>query len=228
MQEIAKRNIMQGALEKYKKRKNDKFIRKAIKKAQYLYRFDKEKYGDLFEQSWANSEMDPWHDDMENTILHHCEGCRWTGLIGKHQLDKNGNFYCTACSHDMKNNKMLRYGPQNNGFMEPTPECISKLTVTETMLISRACLIGKVFRLTGGQLAYKGHIINIAQDIQALASSLPRLPAEIETFIVCKPGQDINHKQLVVRKNCVLDALRYLKEHNPMYHDIEINESRLS
>ena len=165
---------------------------------------------------------------MENTILHHCEGCRWTGLIGRHQLDKNRKFYCTSCSHDMTNNNILRYDPENNGFMEPPPECISKLTVTETMLISRACLIGKVFRLTGGQLGYKGHIINIAQDVQALASSLPRLPVEIETFIVCKPGQDINHKQLVVRRNCVLDALRYLKKHNPMYHNIEIDENRLS
>ena len=231
IQNIARKNIMQNALEKYKKRVQKKFKRKLNKKLErqkYMEEFDKEKNGDLFQQKWANDEMDPFHDDMKNTVLHHCKGCNWTGLLGKHQINTNDEFWCTACKNDKKQGKILRYGPENNGFMEKAPECISKLNVTEKMLISRACMIGKIFRLTGGQLGYKGHIINIAQDVQKLASSLPRLPSEIETFVVCKPGQKIEEKQLRVRRKNIQEALVYLQKNNPMYNKIVIDENRLS
>ena len=116
-------------------------------------------------------------------------------------------------------------GSHKNWHLKPAPECIQRLSPVEVQMISRACPIGKVYHLPGGQLGYKGHVINIAQDVQALATALPRLPHEIETFIVCKPGKDIKTDQLVVRRNYILEALQCLKENNITYRDLKLDDA---
>ena len=92
-------------------------------------------------------------------------------------------------------------------------------------MVSRGCPIGKVYHLPWGQLGYKGHVINIAQDIQVLATALPRLPSEIETFVVCKPGKNIENEQLIVRRQYVLEALQCLKENNVAYRNLKLDDA---
>ena len=45
------------------------------------------------------------------------------------------------------------------------PAELQDLTVIEEMLIARACPIMCVYRKHGGQRGYKGHVLNLSQDI---------------------------------------------------------------
>lgn len=60
---------------------------------------------------------------------------------------------------------------------------------------------------------------------------LPRLPADVEAIRVIRrfklEGGEIGVKTFSVRKTVVLAALRWLKEYNIIYKDIEIAEENL-
>ena len=62
------------------------------------------------------------------------------------------------------------------------------LTQVEEMLISAVMPIMSVYRLPQGQHGYRGHVVNLPQDIASLAHCLPRLPSELDVIIVRKEG----------------------------------------
>ncbi|ORY83044.1 hypothetical protein BCR37DRAFT_413178 [Protomyces lactucae-debilis] len=105
-------------------------------------------------------------------------------------------------------------------LLPPRPE---PLTRHEGMLIVRAAPIIPIFSLAnGGQRVYKGHSVILQQPYDHIARVLPRRPEDVEILFVRRDGarQDLN---LTVSKGVMLDWLRYLKEHNPYYADIEID-----
>ena len=53
------------------------------------------------------------------------------------------------------------------------------LTDIEEMLIARACPIMCVYRKHGGQRGYRGHVLNLPQDIQGFLNRLPRNIAQL-------------------------------------------------
>ena len=69
-----------------------------------------------------------------------------------------------------------------------------------------------------------GNVITFAQDIGTLARRIPRHPDSLGMTIVRRPnGRDpAILKYFKVCKARVLNALRYLKSHNPYYRDIEV------
>lgn len=98
----------------------------------------------------------------------------------------------------------------------------------EEMLISSVIPIMSIYRLPHGQYGYKGHVINLPQDITTFATSLPRLPKELDILIVRKKGSDDSHRDFKVRKGVVLNALLWLKQHNKYYRKIDIDYSSLN
>ena len=66
------------------------------------------------------------------------------------------------------------------------------------------------------------------QDISAFAKSLPRLPKELDVIIVRKEGSQNSHKDFRVRRSVVENALRWLKDHNKYYRNIDIDLAALS
>ena len=242
-QAIARSNIKTTALEKireYKKNQanentfngKEKMTESTVDSSksendvEYWFKSFFEKHnGTLWDKSWAHDHMKGFHEDMEQTLVYQCEGCKEARLRSAHLIPTDGKFWCTPCKNDLKRKEPLRMGSQKNGHLKQAPECIQRLSPVEVQLISRGCPIGKVYHLPGGQLGYKGHVINIAQDVQALATALPRLPKEIETFIVCKPGKNITNEQLVVRRKYILEALQCLKENNIMYRDFKLDDA---
>ena len=81
------------------------------------------------------------------------------------------------------------------------------LTQVEEMLIARALPIMRVYVKPGGQRGYSGHCINLPQNIEELASSLPRYPKDISVIVVKMKGKDNNFKDVSVRRQNVSDAL---------------------
>jgi len=81
--------------------------------------------------------------------------------------------------------------------------------------------------LKHGGIASRGHCIAFPQAVQEPATILPRLPAEMDIIHVRRQGKDDTHKDFRVRRHRVEGALRWLKDNNPAYADIVIDETRL-
>ena len=69
----------------------------------------------------------------------------------------------------------------------------------------------------GGQRVYKGHCINLPQNITEFANSLPHYPKDIPIIIVKVKGKDNSTRDVTVRCQKVLNALLWLVQHNPHY-----------
>ena len=95
------------------------------------------------------------------------------------------------------------------------------------MLISAVMPFMPIYRLPHGQYGYKGHVINLPQGITTFVSRLPRLPSQLDILLVRKEGSDNTHCDFRVRKLVVLRALKWLKQHNKFYRNIEINQDAL-
>ena len=110
----------------------------------------------------------------------------------------------------------------------PIPPQLQGLTEIEEMLIARALPIMRVYIKPGGQRGYSGHCINLPQNVNELASSLPRYPKDLSVIIVKVKGKDNTFKDVNVRRQKVLDALVWLTQNNPHYKDVEINAQALA
>ena len=62
------------------------------------------------------------------------------------------------------------------------------------MLISAVMPIMSIYRLPHGQYSYSGHVINLPQDVTSFASSLPRVPSELDIVVVRKEGANQSHR----------------------------------
>ncbi len=100
---------------------------------------------------------------------------------------------------------------------------IKGLSQAEEMLISTVMPLMSIYRLPHGQYGYKGHVINLPQDVTSFASSLPRNTKNLDVLIVRKHGSDNTHKDFRVRRSVVLHALLWLKQHNKYYRDVTID-----
>ena len=110
----------------------------------------------------------------------------------------------------------------------PIPPQLQGLTQIEEMLIARALPIMRVYIKPGGQRGYSGHCINLPQNVNELASSLPRYPKDLSVIIVKVKGKDNTFKDVNVRRQKVLDALVWLTQNNPHYKDVQINAQELA
>ena len=199
-----------------------------IAKKQYMEEFDTKKNGNIFHQPWAQKEMLKHHEYMSKLEMLHCPGCKRAQIYHEDNIKKNKN-HCTFCASERKKGKKeLKFGKENGMHLTKKPAYLPELTPVEVQLISRACMCVKVNRLPGGQRGYKGHIINIYQDVENLADSLPRLPNEIETFIVKKPGENVDKKEFLVNRHHVQIWLEYLIKNNPGYADVKIDFEKLN
>ena len=90
------------------------------------------------------------------------------------------------------------------------------LTQIEEMLISAVMPIMSIYRLPHGQYGYSGHVVNLPQDVLSFATSLPRLPSEIDVLVV-KKEKDQTHKDFRVRRHVVQQALSWLLQNHRYY-----------
>ncbi len=123
---------------------------------------------------------------------------------------------CTICKETW---------PTRQNAMDPgtVHEQLRGLTQVEEMLISRVCPIMRVCRKHGGQREYKGHVLNLPQDIQSFLSRLPSRVVDLPVLIVRRHGAEDTHRDFTVRRHKVLEAVLWLKTNNPFFKDIEID-----
>ena len=101
------------------------------------------------------------------------------------------------------------------------------MSEAELMLIARLAPTVHVHMLRHGGIASRGRWIAFLQAVQEPATILPCLPAEVDIIRVRRQGKDDTHKDFRVRRQRVEGGLRWLKDNNPAYADIVIDEARL-
>jgi len=88
--------------------------------------------------------------------------------------------------------------------------------------------IMSIYRLRHSQYGYSGHVVNLPQDLSSFATSLPRLPSEIDILVVRKE-KDQAHQYFSVHRRVVQQALSWLLENNRYYrtNQVRINAEAL-
>ena len=95
------------------------------------------------------------------------------------------------------------------------------------MLIARACPIMCIYRKHGGQRGYRGHVLNLPQDVQGFLDKLSADPSTIPVLVNRRHGTDQTYTDCRVRRAKVLRALQWLQVNNHFYKDITIDEAIL-
>jgi hypothetical protein len=105
------------------------------------------------------------------------------------------------------------------------PECLQNLTQIKEMLVARVSynIIMYVYRKHGGQRGYKGHVLNLSQDIQSLLDKLPQDVSNLPILILRRTGCNDTFSNFTVRRQKVLTALIWLKQNNLFYKTIVID-----
>ena len=152
---------------------------------------------------------------------------------------------CIRCDSDLQKGKLPRLAIANLNVLGSVPPEMKNMTMVEEMLVARCrakCCIVKLqdhradVSLPSSQRGFKGNIIVYPQRVEGLANMLP-LPVDdvIHPICIIFVGQTLPSKSwlkdkaypLVVLREVVRQNLIWLKAHNPLYKDIEINETRL-
>ena len=134
-------------------------------------------------------------------------------------------YVCTRCKRDKNDPKL--FSEENDMLPGEVPSCLRGLSQVEEMLIARACPIMSVYRKHGGQRGYKGHVLNLPQDIQGFLDRLPCNVQKIPILLLRRNGQDNTHTDLCVHRDRVLPALEWLQSNNPFYSNITIDHMAL-
>ena len=110
------------------------------------------------------------------------------------------------------------------------PEELSTLSMYEKLLIRRCANFVPTVHLRNGVFGIKGHAVTFPQDITEMCDELPQRKETIVTFIRNignKETSSVFPTSLRVNRIKVLNALVWLKKHNPFYANIKINEENL-
>ena len=120
------------------------------------------------------------------------------------------------------------------------PDCFKILTLPEKLLISLYRMKVIILKLQpykpGSHYAIKGNTITFTQNISSITNMINEVPARMssvnDTLKVIFVGRKIPKKNdlkniLNVRRQVVIDALKFLKEHHYMYNDIPLSRKNL-
>ena len=130
--------------------------------------------------------------------------------------------------------KKIPPGAQFNKMKVPeVPSVFIGLNTLEQRLISKATVLMKMVILPrGGQRAVRGQVINFPSYVDCVISELPRLSSGEDILYIQQPDSIGNRPNDSVpdtiyhtcRYSNVMQALKWLKQHNPLYGDITITK----
>jgi hypothetical protein len=106
---------------------------------------------------------------------------------------------------------------------------LPQLSQIEEMLIAQVQPLVSVFVVRGGQLSYRGNIINFPQNVQAFLDTLPRDPSTLDVLVVRQLSRDGSaaFRDYKVNRQNVAAWLHWLKANNQFYQHINIDEEAL-
>lgn len=172
-------------------------------------------------------------EDQCNRLSHKlCSGCHMISLQNIFKTDD----LCKSCfgknEWTKKKTAMLPVWFDFSGDTQyHVPYVLASLREGEKLLIQQISVYVPLHHLMFGQLGAKGHIVSFPQNVAEVCKVLPRLPAQVSLIRVVKhfklPDGEITSKTFSIRKQNVLDALKWLKQFNHLYHAIQIADCNL-
>ncbi|KAF9013825.1 hypothetical protein BDZ89DRAFT_898788, partial [Hymenopellis radicata] len=146
---------------------------------------------------------------------------------------------CSSCSRCIKHHSFTRvplYGWANGCWTGDVPEELACLTFAEELVISRAHATKTWFKLNADQTRHQqrashGNVCIHPHEIVELTNQLPlhanALYDQIVVIVVTNDqaatAEMFSRTPLLVRPDKLVLALRWLRQHNRLYHDIEID-----
>ena len=163
---------------------------------------------------------DKINSEVRNLVLSH-----------KHRISSpDGSIYiCHSCHKTLQSGGMPAQSKANYMDLEDIPDELNDLNNLELHTICKRILFMKLVKLSQGkQKGIKGAAVNIPADLGPACSLLPRIPTDAH-IISLKLKRKLQYKQAYLHDTIppekVITALRYLKNNNPEYSDININEN---
>ncbi|KAF5331234.1 hypothetical protein D9611_013064 [Ephemerocybe angulata] len=110
------------------------------------------------------------------------------------------------------------------------PAVLKGLTDIEEQMISLVKPCMQVRYTKGRQLSFQDHVVNFFQNIGGMAQQLPRLPEDLDIIIIrAHSVQNLDqHIDFIVRRQKILDALRWKKANDPAYANVQIDQAALA
>ncbi|XP_034245752.1 uncharacterized protein LOC117647887 [Thrips palmi] len=112
--------------------------------------------------------------------------------------------------------------------MDPmiVPECLKSLSYVEKQLIARVHPVVSLYKIKDCQYKYSGNVINFPQKVQCIADALPHNINDLSSIITIRLDNSEGHKDFLVRRKAVTEALVWLQKNNPFYKNVVINHQR--
>ena len=150
-------------------------------------------------------------------------------------LEAGCNIVCDSCLKYTSRSKMPPNAMANGLWLGDIPADLQDLTWAEQLLISKVRMNRFVVRVGSGRKKLNAHVIAFESPVAKVYKALPPPIKELdEIFAVIlvgpvRPSEDLyNHMPILVRRNKVGRALRWLKTNNYQYKDLEISDQNLS
>ena len=135
---------------------------------------------------------------------------------------------CKTCDSALKRGNIPTQAKANNLVLEPIPIKLRDLNSMEIRLISLRIPFMKMMALPcGKQKAIHGPAVNVPTNLHPVCDLLPRLPSQAQIVPMklkrrlCYKG---HYMYEYVRPAKVLAALEWLKNNNPFYKDVNIDQ----
>ena len=167
-----------------------------------------------------------------NVVMFHCTQCknRWMDMVPHARVRGNKREYeCKRCHEQSENQnlqgcRLMTVENDMNQWPKYDHLFLPELTEVGQMLISRIFNYMRVYQLSGGGISYKGHVLNVEQDLSMLVNQLPLLPHEIPCFIIRRKNATSpnGYRDFKVNRNHIMLWLKILKVNNPFYADINL------
>jgi hypothetical protein len=125
------------------------------------------------------------------------------------------------------NIKLPSIAVANGLFLDDIPKALHDLSSLDRSFISLRILFMKILALPkGGQYGINGSCVNVPAKLDAICNLLPRLPEDVQ-FIPFKLKRKLqfkgHHMMNYINPTKVMNALIWLKQHNHLYQQIDIN-----
>jgi hypothetical protein len=143
---------------------------------------------------------------------------------------------CQKCHTSLSKEQIPKFSAANNMWLGDVPSELQGLTIPEEKLISlyrhNSCIIklhSPFHSTTTAQAALKGNCITFLQNIPNIVNSLPLTLDDLcdtlkVIFVGARAPERIHlRKILTVRKKKIIQALQWLKKHNVLYRNVDIN-----
>ena len=141
----------------------------------------------------------------------------------------DGSIYiCLTCHKTLKSGRVPAQCKANRMALDEILDELKDLNNLELHIICKRILFMKLVKLPRGkQKGIKGAAVNVPADLGPACTLLPKLPTDAH-IVSLKLKRKLEYKQAylhdTIRPEKVITALHYLKNNNPLYADIEINE----